>query len=87
MTINDLKVVIQAKKITKWTPEECSVCDYPIHYLIKDFDNVLFDAGCNCSDIETIRVKYTRSSLKDILDHIERLTGEEKEKALKFWSV
>lgn len=82
--------LIQAAKdkhITKWTIDECSVCDYPIHFLIRSENEVLFDGGCNCSDVETLRDKYVKSSWQDIIDTILNLKENELVKAIKFWNL
>jgi hypothetical protein len=74
-------------KITKWTIEECSVCEYPIHYIF-DTENVSYDGGCNCSDFETYRPKYQRSSWNDVAIYINMQTDPNKIKKIKeFWRL
>jgi PP-loop superfamily ATP-utilizing enzyme len=90
LTEEVLKKAIREKHITRWTPERCPTCDYPIHFMfaaVKEHVDVVHDAGCNCSDVETLRTKYLPSSMKDVLATLNRLEGEDKEKAIKFWTI
>ncbi len=79
--------VAKEKHISKWTVSDCAVCDYPIHFLIRSSSEILYDGGCNCSDMETKRDKYVPSSWEDIITTILKLHDEELLKATKFWNL
>ena len=73
--------------LTKWTVEECAVCEYPIHFMLHK-DHVLFDGGCTCSDLEVIRTRYAKLSYNELADYIEKTTDVEKLKKIKqFWNL
>ncbi len=84
VTIEHLIKTAKEKHITKWSIEPCAVCDYPIHYLIRSETEVLFDCGCHCSDVETMRTKYAKSSWQDIADEINKNNNLETK---KFWNL
>ena len=89
ITGEQLKESAYRKRITSWSPFECSVCDYPIRYRFNATDpEVQHDPGCHCSDIETYREKFNRSSWEQLADYINSVTDIEIIKEIKtFWEI
>lgn len=46
-TPEDFKKAAELKKITFWLVHNCSICEYPCGYIIRNND-VLYDSGCYC---------------------------------------
>ncbi len=90
VTPEQLQRIAYERNLTKWVVEECPVCDYSIHYLFngKDREEVQYDAGCTCSDLETLRARYMRSSWEQVADYVNKLSDQEKIKKVKqYWNI
>jgi len=83
-----LKQLAYQRRITSWTADECSVCEYPVRYLFQNGDpEVQHDPGCKCTD-EVLRQRYHRSTWDQVADYINNQTDLEKIKEIKkFWGL
>jgi len=89
ITGDQLKQIAYQRKITVWTADRCSVCDYPIKFQFNSEIDVKYDGGCSCSDIETARpIRFVNSSWQLLADWINQQTDLEKIKEIKqFWNI
>lgn len=53
VTADEVKHAVQDAGITRIQIRDCSMCHYPLSYLISD-DEIAYDAGCNCVSYHNI---------------------------------
>lgn len=90
VTPEQLQAIAYERRNTRWIAERCPTCDYAINYRFSGEDNntVEHDPGCTCSDVETFRPRYFKSSWQDVADYINSQKDQEKIKDIKtFWNL
>ena len=75
VTGKQLKEIAYIRRITSWTCDHCSVCDYPIKYVFQgSYPEVIFDPGCTCT-IEVAKLdRYDHSSWDEVAALINKIT-------------
>jgi len=89
VTGKQLKEIAYIRRITSWTCDHCSVCDYPIKYVFQgSYPEVIFDPGCTCT-IEVAKLdRYDHSSWDEVAAFINMQSDSEKVKEIvKFWAL
>ena len=83
---DEFRIQAQKRGISIWTIDTCSVCKYPVSFVIRG-GIVLFDEGCYCTQKSLGMAKRERdSSWKAIADYYNGIEhGFRKLLADRFW--
>lgn len=88
-TTEELRAVIEEKKITNIPVRSCSICGYPCGYIIQG-EILYYDSGCNCGSFGESWSVRDWSDLQDyynrnLPENNENIRQEYLDTLEKFW--